>query len=211
MPTTTDLWTDVHEERQALLGLLETLTPDQWDAPSLCSEWRVRHVVAHLVSTTEIKVVRAIGAIVASGFRINRYISKDGRRRGAAPTSKLLDDFRTALPTRTHPPGQSDLSMLEDIVIHQIDIRRPLRQLRSVPDARMIRIASDLRTDRFYAGRKLVRGLRVTATDADWSAGDGPEVAGRIEALVLTLSGRLVALDELHGDGLATLRQRAPV
>ena len=38
MPTVTNVWTDVHHERQALLELLETLTPEQWDAPSLCAD-----------------------------------------------------------------------------------------------------------------------------------------------------------------------------
>ena len=208
MHTTKDIWTDVHEDRQALLGFLELLTPDQWDAPTLCAEWRVRDVVGHLVSATDISVVRALVAIAASGFRMNRYISKDARGRGTAPIATLLEDFRTAAPTRTHPPGQSALSMLEDIVIHQIDIRWPLGQLRPVPDARLVTIASDLVTDRFYVEQKLLRGLRVRATDADWTAGDGPEVAGPIQALVLTLSGRMVALDELDGDGLATLRRR---
>ena len=42
MSTRTDVWTDVHHERQSLLALLEALTPAQWDAPSLCAEWRVR-------------------------------------------------------------------------------------------------------------------------------------------------------------------------
>lgn len=209
MKTTIDIWTDVHDERRALLALLETLSPQQWDAPSLCSEWRVRDVVGHLVSTTEITLARAVPAMVASGFRVNRYISKDGRRRGSAPVPKLLDDFRGAIPRRTHPPGQSPLTMLEDIVIHQIDIRRPLLQPRRAPEARLVQVASDLLTARFYPGRTLVRKLRVTATDADWSAGEGPEVAGPIEALTLMLSGRFVALDELHGDGLETLRRRA--
>ena len=34
------------DERAELVDLLVTLTPKQWDAPTLCSEWRVRDVVA---------------------------------------------------------------------------------------------------------------------------------------------------------------------
>ena len=59
MPTPTDFWTDVHQERQALLEYLETLTPEQWDAPSLCAEWRVRDVVGHTVSETHMTVAQA--------------------------------------------------------------------------------------------------------------------------------------------------------
>ncbi len=37
-------------EREDLLGLLRTLTPEQWRAPSLCAGWTVHDVVAHLLS-----------------------------------------------------------------------------------------------------------------------------------------------------------------
>ena len=208
MPTVTNVWTDVHHERQALLELLETLTPEQWDAPSLCAEWRVRDVVGHMVSETRMTVAQAAWGVITSGFRINRYIAKDAQRRGAAPVAKLLEDFRSVILARTHLPGLSSLSMLEDIVIHQMDIRRPLHQDRCVPEGRMIPVASELWTNRFFPGPKLFQNLQATATDAAWSAGDGPDVAGPIEALVLTLAGRFAALDELHGDGMATLRQR---
>ncbi len=130
MRTVTDVWADVRQEREALLELLETLTPEQWDAPSLCAEWRVRDVVAHMVSETRMTVAQAAWGFITSGFRINRYIAKDAQKRGAPPVASLLEDFRGVVPVRTHLPGLSSLSMLEDIVIHQLDIRQPLEQHR---------------------------------------------------------------------------------
>jgi uncharacterized protein (TIGR03083 family) len=146
---------------------------------------------------------------ITSGFRINRYIAEDARRRGAAPVATLLEDFRSVVLARTHLPGLSSLSMLEDIVIHQLDIRRPLGQDRCIPNGRMIPVAADLWTNRFFPGPKLFEGIRATATDADWSAGDGVDVTGPIEALVLTLAGRFAALDVLKGEGTVTLGMRA--
>ncbi len=204
-----DVWIDVFEERAALMELLDTLTPEQWDFRSLCTEWRVRDVVGHMLSETQMTVARLALGMIASGFRPNRYIAKDAKRRGDAPVMEILRDYRNMLTSRSHLPGLSSLSMLEDIVVHQLDIRRPLDRKRSVPEQRMITVASDLRASRFFPGAKLFQDLRATATDAEWSAGDGPEVAGHIEALVLTLSGRFVALDELQGDGVPTLRKRA--
>jgi len=209
MSTGTDVWTDVHQERQALLEILETLTPEQWDAPSLCAEWRVRDVVGHMVSETRMTIAQAAWGFITSGFRINRYIAKDARQRGAAPVANLLEDFRGVVLARTHLPGLSSLSMLEDIVIHQMDICRPLEQHRCIPDGRMIPVAGDLWTNRFFPGPKLFQGIRAIATDADWSAGDGLDVTGPIEALVLTLAGRFAALDQLQGDGTTTLKMRA--
>ena len=209
MPTGTNFWNDVHQERQALLDLLEALTSEQWDVPSLCTEWRVRDVVGHMVSETSLTVAQAAWGFITSGFRINRYIAKDARQRGAVPVAKLLEDFRGMILARTHLPGLSSLSMLEDIVIHQMDIRRPLERPRRIPNGRMIPVAEDLWSNRFFPGPKLFQGIRAIATDADWSAGDGLDVTGPIEALVLTLAGRFAVLDQLQGDGTATLSMRA--
>ena len=38
------------DERADLADFLATLTPEQWDAPTLCPLWRVRDVVAHIFS-----------------------------------------------------------------------------------------------------------------------------------------------------------------
>jgi uncharacterized protein (TIGR03083 family) len=209
MPSVTDVWTEVHQERQALLEFLETLTPEQWDAPSLCADWRIRDVVGHMVSETHMTIAQVAWGFLTSRFRINRYIAKDARKRSEAPVATLLADFRGVVLDRSHLPGLSSLSMLEDIVIHQMDIRRPLDQHRDVPNERMIFVAGDLWTNRFFPGMKLFQGLRAVATDAKWSAGEGLDVTGPIEALVLTLSGRFTAVNKLQGDGSATLRMRA--
>ena len=36
-------------ERLELADLLDTLTPEQWAAPSLCAGWSVRDVCSHLI------------------------------------------------------------------------------------------------------------------------------------------------------------------
>lgn len=46
------------DERRDLADFLETLTPEQWQQPSLCAGWTVRDVVAHV---TIIKLT-ALGA-----------------------------------------------------------------------------------------------------------------------------------------------------
>jgi hypothetical protein len=49
-------------------------------------------------------------------------------------------------------------------------------------------------------------GLRLVATDQEWSWGAGEEVTGPSEALAVT--GRVVALDDLGGPGVDVLRNR---
>ena len=75
------------------------------------------------------------------------------------PSRRFSRDFRGVVLARTHLPGLSSLSMLEDIVIHQMDIRRPLERPRHVPDRRMIPVARDLWTNSFFPGAKLFEGM----------------------------------------------------
>lgn len=64
-----------------------------------------------------------------------------------------------------------------------------------------------LRNPRLGARRR-IRGLRLRATDIDWTHGHGPEVTGPGEALLMAMSGRPTALADLDGPGLATLAER---
>lgn len=50
--------------------------------------------------------------------------------------------------------------------------------------------------------------MTLRATDTDWTHGAGPEITGPILALVMVMTGRTAALDDVAGEGVATLRQR---
>jgi uncharacterized protein (TIGR03083 family) len=205
----TDFWSDVHEERESLMVLLESLTEAQWDEPSLCAGWRVRDVVGHMVSETTMTIPKVLKGVIAAGLRINRFIARDGRDRGSRPIPALVEDFRAAIPTRTHLPGLSSLSMLEDIIVHSLDIRRPLGRAHTVPEGRLNLVATDLWTSHFFPGKALFRDLRVKAIDSEWCSGEGPVVSGPIESLILVMSGRLDGLGDLQGIGVATVQERA--
>lgn len=61
-------------------------------------------------------------------------------------------------------------------------------------------------TSRPFWARRRLRGFRLTAIDVDWSAGQGAEVRGPIDSLLLLLTGRATAaLPRLAGDGAARL------
>ena len=94
--------------------------------------------------------------------------------------------------------------------MHAEDIRRPLGIAHHYPVDALTRLAD------FYTGsnlligaKKRIAGLTLRATDADWSTGSGPEVAGPAIAIVMAMTGRKVALDDLEGDGVGALRARA--
>jgi hypothetical protein len=56
--------------------------------------------------------------------------------------------------------------------------------------------------------KKHAKGLRLQASDVDWTSGAGQDVTGPGEALLMALAGRPHSLDELSGSGLPTLRTR---
>jgi hypothetical protein len=59
--------------------------------------------------------------------------------------------------------------------------------------------------------RRVAKNLRLVATDIEWSCGEGPEVSGTAEALLMAVAARPLVLADLSGDGVATMAQRLGV
>jgi hypothetical protein len=78
------------------------------------------------------------------------------------------------------------------------------------PKDAVVRLADFYKGSNLVVGTKRrIEGLTLRATDADWPHGSGPEVSGPIMPLVMAMTGRKDALDNLTGDGVSTLRTRA--
>jgi uncharacterized protein (TIGR03083 family) len=101
------------------------------------------------------------------------------------------------------------MSMLGEIVVHGEDIRRPLGLRHDPPEAALVAVAESWKESNLLIGSKRrIAGLRLRATDADWSHGTGPEVAGPLTSLVAAMGGRQGAHADLTGDGLTILASR---
>lgn len=57
-----------------LIDLLHSLSPDDWDKPTLAKQWTVKDVAAHLLDTNMRTVSLAEGYSLPSGRAINSYI-----------------------------------------------------------------------------------------------------------------------------------------
>ncbi|MFE3699358.1 maleylpyruvate isomerase family mycothiol-dependent enzyme, partial [Nocardia tengchongensis] len=51
-------------------------------------------------------------------------------------------------------------------------------------------------------------GIRLSATDIDWTHGSGSEIRGPILALLLLVTGRTAALDRVAGEGIPRLARQ---
>ena len=96
-----------------------------------------------------------------------------------------------------------------EIVDHGEDIRRPLGITDGASTTATVACLDLYRNASFPLGtKKRIAGLRLVATDVDWSHGTGTEVSGPGLSLLLAMTGRNGGLDQLTGDGVTTLRTR---
>lgn len=136
----TDVLDGMREERDRAVAFFEGLSPDAWDAPSLCEGWRVRDVVAHLIGNLADVLA---GRLADAGSEA--YNRRQVDERAAATTGALLDEWRAAgeksdalfaamppeswdAPIGALPGtiGQGMRRLLEDLWVHTHDARIPL-------------------------------------------------------------------------------------
>jgi uncharacterized protein (TIGR03083 family) len=197
-------------ERLHVADLLSGLTVEQLRQPTLCAQWSVHDVAAHLVSYLRLgrpKLYLAIAATAADFDSFNKWLT---RRIAARPTEVLVDQLRRWSTSRMSIPRSGYDPVLADIVLHDLDIRRPLGLSRA-PHEDRLRVTFNHLTRRpspGFAMHDRLRGLRFVATDTGWTSGDGPLVSGPAEDVLLAIAGRTAALDTVEGDGVAVLGER---
>ena len=205
-----DLFAEIADERRRLAEQLSGLTPEQQAAPSLCDRWTVHDVAAHLIMPMEVRLPRFALALLAARGDFDRANVRLTDRVARRPFGEVVDVLRRKADVRFTPPGAGPESPLTDVLVHGLDICRPLGISRDVPAAR-------LRTALTFLGTPQARGVaragvvgahRWEADDVGWAHGDGPLVRGPAQALLLAITGRPAALAELDGDGVAALRDR---
>ncbi len=201
-------WARIHAERKAVAATIEALTPEQWDAPSLCDGWTIGFVAAHVLAGAEQTQGHFLQGMAASGFRFNTFMERDARDRGQLTAQQIADRLRLRTTTTNHPPAPV-ATMLGEVIVHGEDIRRPLGLERTVPAAAANECLEMYTKSSFpVGGKKRIQGLRLLANDTGWVYGAGPEVSGPAVALLLAMTGRAAALDGLTGDGAPILAER---
>jgi uncharacterized protein (TIGR03083 family) len=204
----------MHEESRDLADFLGTLTPAEWDRPSLCDGWRVRDVVSHMVVGHTIRVSSYAAALVRHRFSTDEAsFALAVRFADTHSPEQILAGFRDG--TLGRPRGAARLvpprELFTDHLVHHQDIRRPLGAPRTIPPARAAAALNTLpHLSSRVGSRARMAGLRVVATDVDVVLGHGDlEVRGTAEALVMALTGRHQAVADLTGRGAVLLGQQA--
>jgi uncharacterized protein (TIGR03083 family) len=195
--------------RRLLADFFDNLDDHQLATRSLCSDWSVRDVLGHLVATVTGSVGGLLREVVRARGSLDRANAAAAQRTARRPVPELTAVLRDRADEHGKAPGVGPMGQLTDGCVHLRDCARPLGLTDDVEpgDWRLV-------LDRLPRGvpglvpRKRVVELTLRATDQAWTWGSGAEVSGPSEALAMAVAGRAVALDDLTGPGVPTLRAR---
>jgi uncharacterized protein (TIGR03083 family) len=127
--------------------------------------------------------------------------------RGDSPAAELK--HLRAVRGRTSAPPGPKVTWLGEMIVHAEDARRPLGLRHEYPMEAVV-AAGDFykRSNTLIGAKRRIEGVTLKATDTDWSHGSGPTAEGPMLSLVLAMTGREAALDDLTGEGVQALRNR---
>ncbi|MFC5144824.1 maleylpyruvate isomerase family mycothiol-dependent enzyme [Streptomyces aureoversilis] len=190
--TATEIRAAIAAERRELADLLDGLTDEHWDSPTLCGGWRVREVAGHMSMGFRYSLGRTALELARAGGNLHRMTDRIARRDAAALSPREL---AAALRENAHhpwkPPVGGRAAALGHDVIHGLDITIALGLGRQVPEERLRIVLGTVnpRTLRFFGAD--LEGVELRATDLDWSYGTGTRTVSRpAQELLLLAYGR---------------------
>lgn len=207
----------VSAEVDELVEVMRELSEPDWDRETACRGFRVRDVAAHLVLARQPLDRRTFAALFTSA---EKFAALSGAASVEHGESHSTGELLAALEEVSRHPRAGFLAkvdpadnMLADHATHLQDVRVGLGRRRA-PDPGRARevMAAAVRLWRpvTWGTRERAKGLRLVATDIGWEHGEGPEVAGPYDGMLLALGGRPAGLDLLEGPGLPVLAARMP-
>ncbi|WBQ07162.1 maleylpyruvate isomerase family mycothiol-dependent enzyme [Kribbella sp. CA-293567] len=200
------IWRYVDAERAALAEVLAGLTEAEWSAPSVCPGWTVREVAAHVISSPQARVLPVLGGMVRARGDFNRFVFEEARRAGARCSGEeIVAQYSRFAGSRRRPLGTTVVDPLLDVLVHTQDIVLPLGRSHEMPVEAAVVAADRVWRKSFpFRARQRLAGVRLVASDIDWSVGAGDEIRGPVAGLLLLLTGRRP--ERLTGTGIERLQ-----
>lgn len=195
--------------RLEMVDWLATLSTEEWETRSLCSDWTVREVVGHLVAGLDVPTSALVVELIRQRLRVNRANSEVARRAATRPIEVLLAQLRQNAGRRLRVPVVGVYGPLVDLLVHGGDMRLPLgHHMPSRPD---LTVAALDRLVRGFPGlvpRGRLHNLSLVATDTPRTWGHGVTVEGDLNSLLMAVTGRRTSLQQISGPGAKVLAQR---
>lgn len=180
----------VGQTYEGLAALLAGSPADTWDAATLCANWQVRHVVAHVTMPVRLTPELFGAEMAAAGGDFGRLSDTVAARDGALPSDDLLADLRSPTLHQWQPPGGGAAGALSHAVIHSLDVTVALGRPAVAPDEAVVAVLDQLAgANGAFFGLDLT-GTKLEADDTEWTWGEGRAVRGNTGELVALLGGR---------------------
>lgn len=172
-----------------VLGVLESLAPDDWEAPTQRADWTVREIGAHLawrLSTPRMTRIREYATLAASGPILPRDAVHALASRSTLDPGSIVALLRSAL-TRTEKRPLADLA---EIVIGGYDLARSTGHRVTFAAGSTCAVALARSLTAPTPIKAVIRSRTLVAVDAGWSVGYGTDLRSHAEDIVLFLVGR---------------------
>jgi uncharacterized protein (TIGR03083 family) len=188
----TDLQPLVGPTYEGLADLLASAPVETWDAPSLCDNWQVRQVVAHVTMPARLTPQQFGAEMAAAGGDFAVLSNTIAKRDAFLPLADHLNALRSLQLHEWQPPGGGTAAALSHAVIHSLDITIALERPTVAPKQAMNAVLDQLTAANGALFGVDLTGVRLEATDTDWSWGSGDAVRTGTGLLVALLSGRIL-------------------
>ena len=162
----------------------------EWDAPSLCEGWLVRHVVAHVTMPVRLTREQFESEMAAAAGDFGVLSDTVAARDASLPTHDLLDQLRSPALHAWQPPGGGAAGASSHAVIHSLDVTIALGRPPVAPEDARTAVLQQLASSGGASFGLDLTGTRLEAEDSGWSWGSGRLVRGDSGSLVALLSGR---------------------
>jgi len=173
-----------------LADLLASAPAATWNAPSLCEKWQVRHVIAHVTMPARLTPEQFGAEMAAAGGDFTVLSDTVAARHASLPEADQVDALRSQVLHEWQPPGGGVAGALSHAVIHSLDVTIALDRPAVAPNEAVVAVLDQLAAaNGAWFGVDLT-GVRLEATDADWSWGNGEAVRADGGQLVALLTGR---------------------
>ncbi len=186
----TDLQSWVAPTYEGLADLLAAAPSETWDAPSLCEKWQIRHVIAHVTMPARLTPGQFAVEMAAAGGDFTVLSNTLAARDASLPPAAQLAALRSQTLHTWQPPGGGAAGALSHAVIHSLDVTVALNRPAAAPKQAIVAVLDQLTAANGALFGIDPAGVRLEATDSDWSWGNGDALRAGSGPLLALLSGR---------------------
>lgn len=199
-------WIQAAKARNNFADMIEGLSESQLQQQSFCKEWDSRGVLCHLTSFAETTFGGFFKAMRRAKFDFEQVSLNMAAPLLERPVDDVVRSLRNRATKSAAMPMFPEALVVSDILIHTQDVRRPTGAPGQL-DPDLLGVALDFitkhRMAKSFVERRPLDGVKLQATDSNWSFGSGPQITGTAEALLMGIAKRPVLAD-LSGDGLSS-------